>query len=113
GGTLDRETQRLLRGFGKYVHRNWQKADEGIWEPRTGRQHHTHSRLLCWTALDRIISLSEQGKLKGADTDKYRKQRDSIRRQISTRAWNQRLQTYVSVLDGEDLDASLLLLSWY
>ena len=113
GGTLDREMQKALIGFGNYVLRHWSEPDEGLWEPRTGRQHHTHSRLLCWTALDRVISLSEQGKLKGADVDEYRKQRDSIRQQISTRAWNQRLQSYVSVLDGEDLDASLLLLSWY
>jgi GH15 family glucan-1,4-alpha-glucosidase len=30
-----------------------------------------------------------------------------------TRGWNERLQSYVSILDGEDLDSSLLLLSWY
>jgi GH15 family glucan-1,4-alpha-glucosidase len=39
--------------------------------------------------------------------------RESIRRQIHQRGWNQQLQSYVSVLDGDQLDASLLLLSWY
>jgi GH15 family glucan-1,4-alpha-glucosidase len=36
-----------------------------------------------------------------------------IQRQIQQRGWNQQLQSYVSVLDGDQLDASLLLLSWY
>jgi len=113
GGMLDREMQKTLVGFGNYVVKNWNKPDEGIWEPRTGRQHHTHSRLLCWTALDRLISLSQQGKLKAPNLHEYEQNRDAIQEQISTRGWNHRLQSYVSVLDGDDLDASLLRLSWY
>ncbi|HET8824490.1 MAG TPA: glycoside hydrolase family 15 protein [Terriglobales bacterium] len=113
GGRLDHEMQKVLVGFGNYVLKHWDEPDEGIWEPRNGRQNHTHSRLMCWTALDRLVSLAEQGKLKGAKVDEYKRNRDAIQRQISTRAWNERLKSYVSVLDGEDLDASLLLLSWY
>lgn len=113
GGKLDREMQKVLVGFGNYVVKHWDEPDEGIWEPRNGRQNHTHSRLMCWTALDRLVSLAEQGKLKGADIGEYKRDRDAIQQQISTRAWNERRQSYVSVLDGEDLDASLLLLSWY
>ena len=113
GGTLDREMQKALRGFGNYVLKHWREADEGIWEPRTGRQHHTHSRLLCWTALDRLIALAEQDKLQISDVDQWKNERDAIQREITTRGWNEKLQSYVSVLDGEDLDASLLLLSWY
>ena len=68
---------------------------------------------MCWTALDRLVSLAEHGKLKGANVEEYKRNRDAIQQQICTRAWNERLKSYVSVLDGEDLDASLLLLSWY
>jgi GH15 family glucan-1,4-alpha-glucosidase len=113
GGTLDREMQKVLVGFGNYVLKHWDEPDEGIWEPRNGRDNHTHSRLMCWTALDRLVSLAEQGKLKGANLEEYKRNRDAIQKQICARAWNERLQSYVSVLDGEDLDASLLLLSWY
>lgn len=113
GGELDREMQKVLVGFGNYVLKHWDQPDEGIWEPRNGRQNHTHSRLMCWTALDRLVSLAEQGKLKGANIEEYKRNRNAIQQQICTRAWNERLNTYVSVLDGEDLDASLLLLSWY
>ena len=113
GGLLDREMQKTLVGLGNYVVKHWNQADEGIWEPRTGRRHHTHSRLMCWTALDRLVCLAEQGKVKGPDLDDYKRNREAIQQQILTRGWNDRIQSYVSVLDGDDLDASLLLLSWY
>ena len=47
----------MLRHFGEYVCRHWHEPDNGIWEPRTERQHYTHSRLLCWVALDRLLEL--------------------------------------------------------
>jgi GH15 family glucan-1,4-alpha-glucosidase len=113
GGELDREMQKVLVGFGDYVVKHWDSPDQGIWEPRTNPRDHTHSRLLCWTALDRLVSLCEQGKLKAAALDEYKKQADAIRKQLQQRAWNEGLQSYVSELGGHDMDSSLLLLSWY
>jgi GH15 family glucan-1,4-alpha-glucosidase len=113
GGSLDREMQKALIGFGDYVAQNWDQPDEGIWEPRCGRQNHTHSRVLCWTAMDRLVRLAECDMLKRAPVEKYKNISNTIRRQIEERAWNEELQSYVSVLDGDQLDSSLLLLSWY
>jgi GH15 family glucan-1,4-alpha-glucosidase len=113
GGRFDGEMQKALVGFGNYVLQHWDSADQGIWEPRSGRSNHTHSRLLCWTALDRLVALAEKGLVRNVPVDKCRRERDAIRKQICERAWNPRLQSYVGTLDGEDMDASLLLLSWY
>ncbi len=113
GGVLDKDMQKALIGLGNYVLKHWNEPDEGIWEPRSGAQDHTHSRLLCWTALDRLITLQEKGELKGAPIAQYKKAAEEIRKQIHDRAWNENMQSYVSVLDGDSLDASLLLLSWY
>ena len=113
GGRLDQEMQRALIGFGDYVAKNWDEPDEGIWEPRSGRANHTHSRLLCWTAMDRLVRLSERGMLQRAPIEDYKRISNSIRRQIEERAWNKQMQSYVSVLDSDQLDSSLLLLSWY
>jgi len=110
---FDVTTQKTLIGFGNYVARNWDQPDEGIWEPRSGRLNHTHSRLMCWTALDRILALSEKGLLHGAPRDSFVRERNRIRKQIETRAWNEAMQSYVSVLDGATLDATLLRLAWY
>jgi GH15 family glucan-1,4-alpha-glucosidase len=113
GAAFDRTTQKVLIGFGDYVVKNWSRPDEGIWEPRSGPQKHTHSRLLCWTALDRLIKLQQQGAITGAPVDEYAEQRQAICREIKEYAWNERLRSYVSVLEGDSLDASLLLLSYY
>ena len=113
GGTLDRETEGVLRAWGEYVCRHWDQPDEGIWEPRTGRAHHTHSRVLCWVALDRLLHLHEKDHIRWAPAAKFQENRDLIRQELSARAWNPSLQSYVAELDGDRIDATLLLLSWY
>jgi GH15 family glucan-1,4-alpha-glucosidase len=112
-GSFDRMTQATLIGLGKYVAKNWDQPDEGIWEPRCGRVNHTHSRLMCWTTLDRLLALDEKGKLQGVPRVWFMRERDRIREQIETRAWNAELRSYVSVLDGAELDSTLLRLDWY
>ena len=113
GGTLDRETQGVLRALGEHVCRSWRQPDEGIWEPRSGRAHHTHSRVLCWTALDRLLELHAKGHLPGVPVELFERNRAEIRREVEERAWNAGLGSYASRLDGAELDAALLLLAWY
>ena len=112
-GPFDRSTQKTLIGLGKYVARNWNMPDEGIWEPREGRRNNTHSRLLCWTALDRLLAMDEKRLLSGTPRAWFTRERERIREQIEQRAWNHDLQSYTSVLEGEQLDATLLRIPWY
>jgi GH15 family glucan-1,4-alpha-glucosidase len=112
GGTLDRDTRRLLEGFGRTVCRRWQEPDEGIWEQRGGRKHHTYSKVLCWVALDRLIAMHEAGQ--GTfSVDLFRLHRGRIRAAIEARGYNERLQSYTSTFDGDALDAALLALPLY
>jgi GH15 family glucan-1,4-alpha-glucosidase len=110
GGRLDRTTARTLVGLGDTVIRRWHEPDEGIWEPRGGRQHHTHSKAMCWVALDRLVRLCERRHVQ-ADAARFAQTRDAIREIIEARGYSVRLGSYVSILDGETFDASLLLLS--
>jgi GH15 family glucan-1,4-alpha-glucosidase len=112
-GHFDRTTQKVLIGFGKHVATHWDRPDEGIWEPRTGGANHTHSRLLCWTALDRLLALNNNGLLDGVPRQQFELERERIRRQIENRAWNEGLQSYVSNLDGDGVDSTLLRIPWY
>jgi len=112
-GTLDRDTQQLLREFGKYVCGHWQLPDQGIWEPRGRPEHRTHSRLLCWVALDRILDLQRRGLLTRVSADDVARQRAAIRADIEAHAWDPFRKTYVASLGSADLDASVLLMSWY
>lgn len=113
GGELDVATQKELSCFGRYVCENWMRPDQGIWEPRELPRHHTHSRLMCWTALDRLIWMSEQGMLPQLDRRRCASERAKIRADIETRAWNQKLHSYVGVLDSDELDSVALVLPWY
>ena len=113
GETLDRETRRMLRAFGEYVCAHWREPDEGIWEPRSGRSHNTHSRVLCWTALDRLLELNAAGQLPHVAVADLERHRFAIRREVEGRGWSDARGSYVAQLDGQDVDAALLLLAWY
>jgi GH15 family glucan-1,4-alpha-glucosidase len=112
-GGFDRSTQKVLIGLGKYVAEHWDQPDEGIWEPRSGRRNNTHSRLLCWTALDRLLAMDKKGLIGGAPRECFTRERDRIREQIEQRAWNPGLKSYTSVIDGDQMDATLLRIPWY
>jgi len=113
GAVVDRDTERMLCAFGAYVCRHWTEPDDGIWEPRSAAAHNTHSRVLAWVALDRLLQLHDRGHLREAPVVTLRGHRDWIRREVEARAWNPELGSYVAQLDGDRLDASLLLLPWY
>jgi GH15 family glucan-1,4-alpha-glucosidase len=98
-GRVDRETQQMLRQYGDYVCRHWREPDNGMWESRRQRQHYTHSRLLCWVALDRLIDMQKHGQLKRLPPDRFAENRALIRREIEERGWNPVLQAYTQVLE--------------
>jgi GH15 family glucan-1,4-alpha-glucosidase len=110
---LDLDTQALLVEFGNNVCEGWWLGDQGIWEPRTKGEPHTHSRLLAWTALDRLIELHGRGKLRRAPIDRLRRERARIERDLDRRAWNPDIGAYTQVLGGDTVDSTAILMSWY
>lgn len=113
GGDLDHETQQMLIQFGNYICQNWQKPDTGIWEKMIPLRHYTHSRLMCWVALDRLLEMHEKGKIKHLPVDEIKKQHQLIRKAIEEKSWNVNLQSYVKSLEEEELDAALLVMPLY
>jgi GH15 family glucan-1,4-alpha-glucosidase len=111
-GRPDRDTAHLLAGLGRTVRRRWREPDSGIWERRGSPAHYTHSKVLCWVALDRLIGLHEQGILE-LPVEELRTERAAIREAVERRGYSERLGSYTGTLDGEDLDAGLLLLPAY
>ncbi len=109
GGKLDRASARMLIGLGETVCKRWREPDEGIWEVRSGRRHHTYSMAMCWVALDRLIRLHEKEQLQ-APASEFAVQRDAIGREIEEHGYNEQLGSYVAELGGDEVDASLLLL---
>jgi GH15 family glucan-1,4-alpha-glucosidase len=112
GGELDRRQARYLARLGDVVCAIWRLPDEGIWEKRSGRFHHTYSKMMCWVALDRLLRLAKDGHLR-IDAERIGRERDEIRAAIETHGWNEALASYVDVFDGDGLDAALLLFGVY
>jgi GH15 family glucan-1,4-alpha-glucosidase len=109
---FDRDTIRFLNGLGRTVCEQWREPDAGIWESRSEPKHYTHSKVLCWVALDRLIKLHETHGLQ-IDADRFLAEREAIRDAVERRGYNKDLGTYTQVFDGEKLDASLLTFPWY
>lgn len=109
GGHLDGHMAKLLVGLGETACKRWREPDEGIWEVRGGRRHHTYSKAMCWVALDRLLRLHEDGHL-DAPVNRFSSVRDEIRTEVEARGYDEGIGSYVSEFDGCDLDASLLLL---
>ena len=107
----DRETSKVLVGFGRYVCKHWREPDAGIWEDRGEPVVHTHSRLLSWAALDALLDLAGDGLIRGVPTDEFERVRQMIRASIEDECWIDAASTYSSERGKLKLDASLLLMA--
>lgn len=112
-GELDPDAAKMLRGLGRYITEHWTEPDQGIWEPRGDPEHHVHSKMMCWTGLDRLLDLHDRGLLPKAPVERWERVRSEIRRDVEEKGWSEELQSYTAVYGGDSLDASLLLMGWY
>jgi GH15 family glucan-1,4-alpha-glucosidase len=113
GGELDRAASRMLLGLGRAVCDSWRKPDHGIWEDRGEPKRHTHSRAMCWAALDGLLRLRRELRLPASSADGFAEHRSLIRREIEELGYDLGLQSYTRSFGAADVDASLLLLPWY
>ncbi|QNI34767.1 glycoside hydrolase family 15 protein [Alloacidobacterium dinghuense] len=93
----------------KWLSKNWNRPDEGIWEVRGGRRHFLHSRLMCWVAFDRAIRLGRQRSLAGPIVE-WLTIRDAISDDIFTNFWDESQKSFVQYQGSSSLDASSLLM---
>jgi GH15 family glucan-1,4-alpha-glucosidase len=110
---LDRDVHRMLRGIGEYVCEHWREYDNGIWERRGKLRPYTHSRLMCWVALDRLLEMHARGQVRRLDTARCAAERENIRKEIEQRAWNPQLAGYTQSCGGSIMDSTALLLSYH
>ncbi len=99
----------LLEGMGRRALAAWDQPDAGPWELRSRAQVHTFSSVMCWAACDRLARIATQ--LPTPERAKFwRGEADRIRAQILKRAWSEKRRCFTHEFDGDDVDATLLLL---
>ncbi|WP_285247192.1 glycoside hydrolase family 15 protein [Pseudarthrobacter sp. efr-133-R2A-89] len=87
----------------------WQQPDNGLWEVRGPRRHFTHSKVMAWVAVDRMVKGVRQFHLPGP-ADRWEDLRDAIHKDVMDHGFNAELNSFVQSYGGTELDASLLLI---
>ena len=87
----------------------WQQPDNGLWEVRGPRRHFTHSKVMAWVAVDRMIKGVRQFHLPGP-ADRWEDLRDAIHQDVMDHGFNATMNSFVQSYGGTELDASLLLI---
>ncbi len=99
-----------LEALGERAVQVYDRPDAGLWELRGAARVHTFSSVMCWAACDRLAKIADRLGL-AQRADYWRSQAECIHRVVSQRAWNEKLNSFVATLDGNAMDASLLLLN--
>ena len=99
----------LGRALAAFVERSWDQPDEGIWETRGPRRHFTHSKVMAWVALDRVITGAEEFGLE-APLEQWKATRDAIRERVLRDGFDPKLNSFVQYFGGDRLDAALLMI---
>jgi GH15 family glucan-1,4-alpha-glucosidase len=108
---FDKDSRNFIIGLGKVICELWKEPDNGIWEIRSSLIHHTHSKVMCWVGLDRLIKLCEKYNWTNAPVKLFRQTKDCIRSEVEALGYNEQLGSYTRELGGKHLDASTLTFS--
>jgi GH15 family glucan-1,4-alpha-glucosidase len=110
GQRLPSEAWRAMIGFADHVAHHWREPDAGIWEIRGDAQHHVHSKLMAWLALDRALCIAETRRLGVRRRRRWQNEREAIAQDVRQRGFDDARGTYTRSYGSQELDASLLVL---
>jgi GH15 family glucan-1,4-alpha-glucosidase len=107
GHEPDDDYWRFIVDIADAAAKRWSEKDRGIWEWRVGPRHFTHSKVLCWVALQRALDLAKAC-MRKAPERRWRAARDEIREAIERRGYDRKRGVFVQVFGEKQLDAALL-----
>jgi alpha,alpha-trehalase len=112
GHSLTLGSWREIRAAIHALRQHLDEPDDGIWEPRSGRRHNVHSKLMTWVALDRGAGLA---KAFGDETLRSELEADAARMhaEIFARGLDPTKGHFVAAYDADHVDAALLTLPLY
>ncbi len=102
----------ITRSIVKTVTHNWEKPDKGIWEIRGEEKHFVFSKVLCWVAIDRAVSIAKLVK-KTAYVKGWEELAETIKKDIYDNGWNEKVQSFTQYYGSDDQDAANLLMESY
>ena len=108
--TIDEDTRQFLIACAETAAASWTEKDRGIWEVRGDPQHFVYSKVMCWVALDRAITLADL--LQASDRiDRWKQQRDEIWESVIRNAWSEEAGAFTQCIGSTALDAANLMMA--
>mgnify|MGYP003119868458 CR=1 FL=1 len=92
-----------------WVVEHWDQPDDGMWEARNGPRRYTSSLLMCWVAVERAMRMARRRGRPG-DLVTWQQARDEMHATLVDRGFSDDLAAFTQTLDGDTLDASVLLM---
>jgi len=109
---LDARLWELVTALADRAAAYWAHADRGIWEVRDAPRHFVSSKLLCWTAIDRALTIARRDGLPG-NLERWADACSRIRHAILTEGFDEDAGVFRRAFGESGLDAALLLLPRY
>jgi GH15 family glucan-1,4-alpha-glucosidase len=108
GGQLSEPMKGFVKQLVEYCLVHWKEKDAGIWEGRGQDKHHTYSKIMCWTGVDRGIRIAKNQRIKDVDLTKWEKAKHEISQDILEHGYDKKIGSFVAHYGSESLDTSTL-----
>lgn len=109
GHSPDDDYWRFLLDLVDVACERWEEPDCGIWEMRGQPRHFVHSKVMCWTAVDRGIALAEEC-LRRAPLERWRRVARRIRESVDANGVDPERGCFVQAYGSRQVDSALLLI---
>ncbi|MEZ4313726.1 MAG: glycoside hydrolase family 15 protein [Polyangiaceae bacterium] len=109
GGSLTLRAWRKIQHVIEKVSHQWRDPDHGIWEPRAGKRHNVHSKMMCWLALDRGAGIASVFGATDA-RDAWESAAAAVVDEVCARGLDSEGRHFVAAYGHDHADAALLLL---
>lgn len=107
-GELDSAEREFLVAVADAAADSWEQPDQGIWELRSQPQHFLYSKLMCWVALDRAITLADaldaHERVAG-----WSQTRERVAQAILAQGYDDKLGSFTQAFGSPVIDASALM----
>ena len=108
---FDRPSRKFMLGLAEVICKEWEEPDQGIWEVRSAPAHHTHSKVMAWVGLDRVIQLCRKYHWSDVPIAKYERIKNDIARRVESFGYNHEIGSYTRSFGESSVDASCLVFS--
>ncbi len=106
GAPISPDHWRLVRAMVQAVEARWMDPDHGIWEIRSDRRHHVHSKVMCWLTVDRALRVMDA--VHGRTDAAWERLRDTIRDDVLAHGFNTDMDSFTSAYGTRHVDAATL-----